>query len=768
MPNQDFSLFPFQEVAAESLRESALDWVHEAVTSGVPRYGPAPIPFLGQLKAVTGAGKTPILADVVSGIGNAVVLWTTRSSVVVEQTFQNLRGKYRPLLPAHDVKVIREIPSQAEWHELLTVATGLTIWVLTTGTWNEAEAAKAGGGASARLNLHRPQPDWSGTKSPWESLRTDLARPLWVVSDESHNQTGVQLDVLGALRPVGFFMASATPVQNELFSKWQDAIATDPTWTALAEAGVVAVRTRDVVANELLKTTIELFDFHSGTEENLDGVLLALQDLDEAAAEEDATVQPKAIYVVEKSNPPRGSTEESRPVAIWRYLRSKGVEADQIAVYTDTKDLPEDAERVSSLSRLEPRHRHIIFNQSLQEGWDDPEAYVAYFDGTTKSFTRIRQIVGRILRQPRAQHYEKDRLNTATVFINTPSDSFDTVLSDLQTELRLYAPEDEPYAVPIRVRTRKNPLPPIPAKPESESLTLPRRALKAPDMTAQEKRLRSLGMRPWAPEFLEAAGVGRLGVLSLADEDVVRSEYLDVLRSARTQNGTYMRRRLLARNRACVNAVHPDAITGPAYDQHGCQNSQAQEELSALASSVCEHFEDRVEYQVDPDPDRSNWTVAEYRPRSADLRDFKNAAHPQYSRSDFNTDEWQFAEALDAAGRGLWMRNPTTADTGFSIPLPIKVGDSTRFYPDFLWWVGGVCWAIDTTGKHLLSDKVRGKLIPIEDPKVALVVRGRIDLDRNTVTDRTGWTAVVARSGLSPIVEHSEDLQQLLQLFVDQ
>lgn len=54
-----------------------------------------------------------------------------------------------------------------------------------------------------------------------------------------------------------------------------------------------------------------------------------------------------------------------------------------------------------------------------------------------------------------------------------------------------------------------------------------------------------------------------------------------------------------------------------AFDQLACQNSHAQEELNALALSVCEYFEDRVEYQVDPDPDRSTWTVAEYRPPTA-------------------------------------------------------------------------------------------------------------------------------------------------------
>lgn len=766
MTSQEFSLFPFQEEAAELLRTAALDWIYHATATGVPRYGPTPIPFLGQLKAVTGAGKTPILADIVAGLGDAVVLWTSRSSAVVEQTFQNLRGRYRNLLPAHDTKVIREIPSQVEWQDLLTAKKGLTIWVLTTASWNEAEAAKAGGDVAARLSLHRPHPDWSDPdRSPWELLRTSLARPLWIVSDESHNQSSVQLDLLAALRPKGFFMASATPIQNELFGKWQEALATDETWNALAVAGTVAVRTREVVAAELLKTTIELFDFHSGVEENLDGVLEALSDLDAAVADDGASVQPKAIYVVEKSNPTKGSPDEARPVVIWRYLRAKGVPADEIAVYTDTRDLPEDAERISSLTKLQPRHRHIIFNQALQEGWDDPEAYVAYFDGTTKSFTRIRQIVGRILRQPRAQHYESERLNTATVFINTPSDTFDQVLSDLKTELRLYAPEDEPTAIPIRVRTRKDQLPAIAPKPEAAGLELTRRALRAPDMASQVKKLRSRGASPWDAEFLEASGVGRLSVLSLADEDILRTEYLDVLRSARTPNGHYLRRRLLARNRACMNAIHPDAITGPAYEQLSCQNSMAQEDLNALAASVAEYYEDRVEFEIDPDPDRTTWRVGEHRPRSSELIDFHHAAHPTYSRADFNTDELLFAQAIDKTDVGLWMRNPTSAELGFSIPLPIKVGDSSRFYPDFLWWIDDTCWAIDTTGRHLLSDKVRGKLFGLDRPRLALVVRGQVDLPGNVIVDRTGWTAVIARAALAPIVEHSEDLQGLLALF---
>jgi type III restriction enzyme len=762
----EFRLLPFQEEAAEGLRSAALNWVDHALACGAaPRYGVNAIPFLGQLRAVTGAGKTPILADVVSGLGAGLVVWTSKSAVVVEQTFRNLRSRYSRLLP-QDVRVIREVPSATEWQHLLESETGLTIWVMTTASWNEAEAAAKGGDATARLSLHRPQQDWAGTESPWESLRTRVKRPIWVVSDESHNQSSTQLDLLAALQPIGFFMASATPVQNELFAKWQDALSTDPEWARLAEAGVVKVRTRDVVEAELLKTTIELYDNNSGYEEDLDGVLQCVEALDEAVAAESAQMRPKAIYVVEKSNPPKGSLEEARPVIIWRFLRSRGVPASEIAVFTRTRDVPEDAEVMTSLTQLSPRHRHIIFNQALQEGWDDPEAYVAYFDGKTESFVRIRQIVGRILRQPRARRLNAERLNTATVFLNSPTESFDKVLTGLKEELRLYAPEDEPYAVPIRVKTRSTPLDPIAVKPGYESLGLPRRALKAPEMAPMEERLLSRGGSPWEATYLEALGQGRVSIVSLAREDIERTELLQVLRAARTKNGVYLRRRLLSMNRSALNAIHPDAMNGPAYEQQSCQGSLAQVELEELARTVALYFEDRVDYQDDPDPDESIWRIAPHRPKSGDLVPFTHAAHDAYSRADFNTDELAFAQELDAFGEGVWMRNPSTATTGYGIPLPLKVGDSSRFYPDFLWWAGDTCWGLDTTGRHLLNDKIRGKLVGIQDPRLALVVRGRVDVARSSLTDKTGWTLVVARPALEPLVEQHGELRQIFEVLV--
>jgi len=768
------TLFDFQETAATALRDAALGWIGQVEASGSPRLGTKPIPFVGQLKAVTGAGKTPILADVVAGIGDAVVIWTSKSSAVVEQTYANLHGKYRGLLPSR-VSILRNKPGQREWQDLVGSKTGLTIWVLTTASWNEQEASSTGGAVDARLNLHRLQSDWAGVHgSPWEQLKS-IQRPLWIVSDESHNQTDTQLDQLHALLPVGFFMASATPVHGELFDEWQRILDREPDWRDYAAAGRVAVRTRDVVVAELLKTTIDVVDFQSGTEESLDGALQAFRSAEQAADAEGALVAPRAIYVVERSNPPRGSTEEARPSIIWRYLVDHGVSPDEIAVFTDTKELPPGAERVTSLSALRPRHCHIIFNQSLQEGWDDPQAYVCYFDGVTKSFTRITQIVGRVLRQPFAQRYFNEMLNTATLIINTPASAFDQVIAELRLELRLYAPDDEPSRPMIRVKTRKHPLPQQALRPEFvELLRLPRVTLSAPDMSKQEVRLRTEGERLWPESALAHPGLGRMATVSLEAEQVGEVKAVNVLKSARTMNGVYFRRRLLARNKNALNSIDSSTyMKGPSYLQVSCQSSEAQIVLKGSADEVANSYEDRVGFVRDPDPDAAEWVCGPHSPRDETWITFANAGHEAYSAANFNKDELEFARALTSLNHGVWIRNADSGGAGYSIPLPFKVGDSLRFFPDFLWWPsteadGVVPWAIDTTGRHLLNDKVRGKLFSLGVPRIALVVRGDVDLEREQNLRSDRWSAVIDRPGVAkPRLEVSHSLEDLLRLMAE-
>jgi len=351
------------------------------------------------------------------------------------------------------------------------------------------------------------------------------------------------------------------------------------------------------------------------------------------------------------------------------------------------------------------------------------------------------------------------------LILQTPADSYEKVVSELRAELRLYAPEGEPAFAAVRLKTRKDPLDPIPIKRGGRALALPRHTLKAPSMQKVASDLKTTAQRPWPSAAREAPGTGRKATLALEDGSEAY-EYIDVLRSARTENGLFLRQRLLQRNRACVNAIHPDWLRGSAFEQLSCHGSQAQDDLQRLAAEIVDYFEDRVGYQPDPDPDRTTWRVGEYRPRSGEMIEFHRAAHAHYAASDFNPDELAFARTLDRVSGVLWMRNPVNASLGFGIPLPKKVGDSSTFYPDFIVKKKGEIWAIDTTGRHLLDAKVRGKLIALGTPRMALVVRGEVDLGSGAREGKSGWSLVVARPNLKPLVEHSDDLDGLLkQLF---
>ena len=178
-------------------------------------------------------------------------------------------------------------------------------------------------------------------------------------------------------------------------------------------------------------------------------------------------------------------------------------------------------------------------------------------------------------------------------------------------------------------------------------------------MKKVERDIKSAAARPWSEEDLLAPGAGRKATLAL-DDGSEEFECIDVLRSARALNAAFRRQRILQRNRACLNAIHPDWLKGPAFGQMSCHGSQAQEDLQRLAAEVVEYFEDRVGYQPDPDPDRKVWLAGEYRPRGTDMIDFERAAHKSYSVADFNTDERAFARALDRIRGVVWARNATT------------------------------------------------------------------------------------------------------------
>ncbi len=763
-----FELLDFQQEASDQLREAAVEWVEAIRANQRPplTVDGESIPLLAQIQAITGAGKTPLLASVIGDIGPAIVFWTTKSKIVVQQTAEKLRTTYAPLLPP-DKKILDDIPTPDEWEELFAQEAGLTIWIRTVASWNEPADARRSD-EDARLNLHRKAMKREGEQSPWEQLADAEARnrPLWVVYDEGHGQTAVQLDQLLDLSPMGIIAATATPVPSKRWQELTSFLKAGKTWGPIHEKAQITVPTGAVARAGLLKNEVRVHDLNVEDSARLDQVYKRYTELDKVAKRQGGAIQPRALYIVERSNLKKGETGEPPPTVIWRHLHERlGVPADQIGVATDTKDLPKEAEVVSDFSALTPKHRHVIFNKKLEEGWDNPEAYVAYFDGETTSARRIKQLIGRVVRQPNGKHQAEQKLNTAYLYVASPNERFSGIVAALQKQLldeygadeygqatiKVYGPGDEPEEISLRAGIPEFELP-------VWKLSASGKLTDLLDAIAKE------GTRDFKPEELSAPGQIVSRSFKLADEQrAIVKAATTAGDNIKTPNGVYFRDRVAALSRAARIALKDSALDGSMYQQSSSHGSYAQKRLAEDADKFVEEFVNRVSY-VEDWAARRNWKPRSWTPRSGERKDFKRSLHIHYTDapSVLNTDEAEFADALDEVMDGWWARNFTTAaQNSYGIELPIKVQSSNTFYPDFLWWVNGVCWAIDTTGPHLLTDKVRGKLMSIQNPTIAFVTRGRMSKDLLSKESPVGWTLVRA-SNAGPRVEHYATLAELL------
>lgn len=741
-----FTLLEFQERAVDAMRAALAAWIKAVEDLGRPpsTVDGDPIPLIAHLTAITGAGKTPMLAKVIGGLGPAVVLWTTNRSVVVDQTVKKLNDDYRHFLP-DKTTVIGEEPSPSEWASLIEDTDGLFIWCRSVASWNAPnEAAK--GTEQARLNIHRPASDRAGGRSPWEQLATLEARPLWIVYDESHGQTDVQLDQLLELNPVGVLAASGTPSFSAKISEFETILESSPIFGPIADAAMIEVPTRAVAAAGLLKSTIEMDDLNADDASRVTAAVDKMVEIARAANESQIPLNPRAIFITEESN---RKDREPRPVVLWNLLTQRcGVPPSRIAVATSTRELPKEAERVTSLDQLRDRHQFLIFNKKFQEGWDDPEAYVAYFDGQTKSAQRIKQIIGRIIRQPNARPFEGlADLNTAFIFVSSPDTKFAGIVENIRKHLVEEYGADQEGRPNVIARARSDRPAIVPLRAGLPDLSLPVLTLVAPNLDPLFEHIAREGQREYPPEQRDAPGSVTRRSFRLTDNQKKIVAHLEAIgQHTRSRNGDYFLDRVRTLSRRAFDALPDATVTGPLFEQDSATLSPAQEGLRQLAGQYVKDFEERVTYGREPDPKHLRWSPMPFSPTRAATLAFTRSVHPAYpeGRSFLNDDEREMCEALDATGAGWWMRNPPSAGSGgYGIPLPVKVVDSETFYPDFLWWVDETCWAIDTTGIHILPGKVRGKLLDIDLPKIVLAVRDQVGPSLDTLEDKKGWSLIL-------------------------
>ena len=242
----------------------------------------------------------------------------------------------------------------------------------------------------------------------------------------------------------------------------------------------------------------------------------------------------------------------------------------------------------------------------------------------------------------------------------------------------------------------------------------------------------------------------------------VKQHTIDLLENMRIAVGAFLQEQVRMLSKNCLNAMDPVLFTTEKLSQTACYKSIALDHYRQVAVDIVREYENHVKLTQLVDPENHDYVVGPYQPSGNVKKPFTNAGHSYYDSKAFNNDEIEFAKALDRL-KHVWVRNKDRVDDG--IPLPIKSGSSSQFFPDFIWRVKKTIWALDTTGKFILDEKVRTKLLTVPPPlRIGLVVRGRLDGNYKMVSD-DGWTVLRFRVG-NAAPESFDDLDDLLKELV--
>ncbi len=484
---------------------------------------------------------------------------------------------------------------------------------------------------------------------------------------------------------------------------------------------VTAISSKAVVKAGLVKQQIILGGYTSIPETMIDDMLAAMEATRQKAPDHQAGFEPKAIYVC-KTNVSQddGSIDlpsrpfdqrKAPPIVIWRYLvEKKGIDPADIAVYCDLKvdraenPAPETFKLFSGGEQdfavfSAGNYKHIIFNLALQEGWDDPACAFAYIDKSMGSAVQVEQIIGRVLRQPGAQHYPDPDLNTANFYIRIDNkQEFPKILKAVRAKLGAELPEVqiEGYSDPA---TRKK----ASQRPKSVR-TVPEIHIDASEV-APPLQAALAGIIDFRQNQQATFGPGELHrvVQMIGDGSKGDIEVLDVPHSNRVMARWLVRREM--------RMFHPEAVKPIEFDG----KFDALVEITSAAASVlraaAEELVDIFLANAELAFEESNpYVVGSVQVNPAKAKPYKNALHESY---DLNPLEAEIADAIDESGYD-WVRNPENG--GYSIPLLDK-GDTRRFFPDFLVWKDDLVFAIDPKGGHLLMQAAWRKLLDIRDEK---------------------------------------------------
>jgi len=422
-----------------------------------------------------------------------VVLWLVPSNAILEQTIQALHDRNHPYRQAVETTIgaVNVLDIEAALYVKRAQLDGeATIIVTTMQAFRVEEtlgrrAYRDSGDLMDHFSGLPPQVIDSLEKGEGGNIIHSLAnvlrlrRPV-VIVDEAHNsRTALSFEILARFNPSCIIEYTATPAKEEH--------ASNVLYSASAA---------DLKSAQMIKMPIRL-DTRPEWKELLSDAIHCRNGLEKTAGmERQQTAEYiRPIMLIQAQPQRKGQETLSVDVVKQCLITDHKIPEEQIAIATGaTKEL----EGIDILKADVPI-RYVITIAALREGWDCPFAYVLCNVAESRSPTAIEQILGRVMRLPKAAWKNHDELNMAYAFATSANfaevaktltdalvqsgferqEAKDLIIQDRQEQPELPFDKDKLFMGVVTVT--------MPEKPEIEKLSAETR--KKITFDEQEKKL---------------------------------------------------------------------------------------------------------------------------------------------------------------------------------------------------------------------------------------------------------------------------------------
>ncbi len=380
------------------------------------------------LRIPTGGGKTLMACHAVGATlqeymlqDHGVVLWLVPTNTIKEQTLAALRNREHPYRQALDATLDGRatVVDLAEALELrrdaLDSTTTIIVSTLAAPRVEDTESRRLYEQNSALMPHFENLPEViiaglekyeSGKPVPSLANLLSLRRPLIIV-DEAHNaRTPLSFEALARFNPACILEFTATPAQPP-----------EP----FPSNVLCHVSAFELKAEHMIKLPIRL-EVRNQWKEAIAAAVAKRNELWELARSERALSGEYLRPIVLLQAQPKSKHGDPLTVdKVRACLIELGVPAEQIA---------EETGEVREVKAWEEKTRRTLFDEScpicfiitvqaLREGWDCPFAYVLCSVAELGTSTAVEQILGRVLRMPKAMRKQLEALNHAYAFVTS-------------------------------------------------------------------------------------------------------------------------------------------------------------------------------------------------------------------------------------------------------------------------------------------------------------------------------------------------------------